>query len=167
MRQGLPSPARVPHVQVELRATCAVSRRDVDNGAMRKPVRPVRPGPGNHRTRRSLLLPAAGLLFLLAGANQSAGAGELSLSPDGRYYIYYGFPSGLFSWRLRDGLRTLIGPPENPVLRQPFSSSLLLAPDSSSVLERWAIEPDGLPGLWVIPVEGPPSAAVEVSLPAE
>ena len=89
---------------------------------------------------------------------------ELQVSPDGSFVVYRSSPEQLSSLRIRDGLRTVIAPPS---ACSNMYSSFLISSDSRKVLfecPAWT----GVPtDLWAVPIEGPASAALRLSLPAD
>ena len=89
---------------------------------------------------------------------------ELQVSPDGSYVVYRSSIEQLSSLRIRDGSRAVIAPP--PACSN-MHSYFQISSDSRKVLftcPAWT----GVPtDLWAVPIEGPPSAALRLSLPAD
>lgn len=110
------------------------------------------PGPPPGATSRSLR----------AGTSPvGVGPGNFTISPDSQYVVFWTTAYHLFSQRLRDGARIQIGPP--PACSR-TSSTVAFSPDSQSVLFLCSASSGDPWDLWVVPIEGPSSAALRLSL---
>ena len=105
--------------------------------------------------------PGATSASFRAGASSfGLGPGDFAISPDSQYVVLRTSAYQLFSQRLRDGTRIQIGPPAC----SRTSSTIAFSPDSQTVLFLCSVSGGNPLDLWAVPIEGPASAAIRLSI---